>query len=98
MAEYRLRPKARADIEEIWNYTVNNWGERQARNYVSGLRDACIEIAENPLLGKAREDVLSGVRVYPSGKHLVFYFETEYGAEIARILHQRMDIERHPPD
>ena len=39
---YALSPAARADIEEIWDYTVRHWGEAQAERYtrVSGCRKA----------------------------------------------------------
>jgi len=28
MAEYRLTPSAKSDLIEIWNYTVETWGEQ----------------------------------------------------------------------
>ena len=30
MANFVLRPKAVEDLEGIWNYTVETWGEEQA--------------------------------------------------------------------
>ena len=33
MAEFHLRPKAFADLEEIWKYTVETWGEEQAETF-----------------------------------------------------------------
>lgn len=97
MPEYRLRPKARGDIENIWNYTYRTWGIRQARHYLNGLRDVCTDLAKNPDTGKIRDDLYTGLRVYPSGKHLVFYLTVENGIDVVRILHERMDSTLHFP-
>ncbi len=95
MAEYRLRPKARSDIDTIWDYTVKTWGVQQARSYIVGLRDVCTELADNSELGKRRDELHKGLRVYPSGKHLVFYLTTDTDIDIVRILHGSMDTHRH---
>ena len=96
MAEYRLRPKARSDIDGIWDYTVKTWGVQQARSYITGLHDVCIELAENPDLGKRRDELYKGLRVYPSGKHVVFYITMDKGIDVVRILHGSIDTHRHP--
>jgi len=41
------------------------------------------------------DEVYEGLRVYPSGKHLIFYFATDKGTDIIRVLHERMDIPSH---
>lgn len=95
MAEVRLRPRARADIDAIWDYTITTWGVQQARYYVNGLRDVCTKLADNPELGKCRDELYNGLRVYPSGKHLVFYLVMENGIDVVRILQGSMDVRRH---
>ena len=95
MAEYWLRPKARSDIDAIWDYTIKTWGVQQARNYLSGLRDVCIELAENLDLGKCRDELYKGLRVYPSGKHMVLYITMDKGIDVVRILHGSMDTRHH---
>jgi toxin ParE1/3/4 len=86
VAEVRLRPKARSDIDAIWDYTVATWGVQQARHYLNGLRDVCTELAGNPEPGKCRDELSKGLRVYPSGKHLVFYLVMGKGINVVRIL------------
>ena len=34
MPDYRLTPAAKSDLLEIWNYTIKNWGEKQAEKFV----------------------------------------------------------------
>ena len=95
MAKYQLRPKARSDIDAVWDYTVKTWGVQQALSYVAVLRDVCAELADNPELGKRRDEVHKGLRVYPSGKHLVFYLTIDNGIDVVRILHGSMDTHHH---
>jgi len=95
VAEYRLRPKARSDIDTIWDYTIKTWGVQQARRYIAGLRDVCIELADNPELGKCRDELHKGLRGYPSGKHVGCYLTGNKGIDVVRILHGSMDTHRH---
>lgn len=37
MAEYIVRPRAQIDLEDIWRYTLDNWGEAQADRYLGEL-------------------------------------------------------------
>ena len=34
MPDIALRPKARADLDSIWDYTVASWGRDQAKTYL----------------------------------------------------------------
>ena len=38
MHNYRLTPSAKSDLIEIWNYTVEIWGEKQAEKYLQEIR------------------------------------------------------------
>jgi len=93
--EALLRPKAQADLDAIWDYTVGAWGYEQAEKYLRALNQAFETLAEKPELGRIYDEVHEGLRVYPSGRHLIFYFATDGGIEVARVLHERMDIASH---
>ena len=73
MPEYRLRPRARADLDGIWNYTYATWSAKQSRHYFDDLKRTFAKLAPNPRLGKSQNDLYEGLRVYPAGKHLIFY-------------------------
>ncbi len=95
MPKFALRPKARADLDGIWAYTVEAWGLDQARTYLRTLNRAFKTVAKKPELGRLFDEVYEGLRVYPSGKHLIFYFATNNDIDIVRVLHERMDIRSH---
>lgn len=68
--------------------------DKHAR-YLAGIRDVLVELAADPHIGKARDDLVEGLRAYPAGRHLIFYFGADEGIDVVRILHERMDINRH---
>ena len=70
---YRLTPKAKADLRIIWNYTTEKWGENQAIQYILQIKSKFKQLADNPLLGKSRNDIKEGYRSFPEGKHHIFY-------------------------
>jgi toxin ParE1/3/4 len=95
MASYRLRSLARDDLEAIWDYTVEQWDIKQAERYLDILFGCFDDLAANPQLGRPRDDVKSGYRSFPQGRHVVFYVIEPSGIEIIGIVHQRADVDRH---
>ncbi|WP_020174444.1 type II toxin-antitoxin system RelE/ParE family toxin [Methyloferula stellata] len=95
MSSVKLSPRAQSDIEDIWDYTVSHWGIDQAEVYLRQIQAAIKIVANNPSCGKSCDDVRAGYQKFPAGSHLLFYRTTRDGIDIVRILHQRMDFERH---
>ncbi|MBX9862246.1 MAG: type II toxin-antitoxin system RelE/ParE family toxin [Hyphomicrobium sp.] len=93
--EFRLRPKARADLEGIWLYTAEHWSPAQADIYHSKIVDVMAALASGSLRGRSAGHVRAGYLKYAAGSHLVFFKETDFGIDVIRILHQRMDVETH---
>ena len=89
---YSIRALARTDLEEIWIYTYKEWGLEQADKYLNSLFSRFAWLAENPYVGKNRDDIKRGYYCFPEGMHLVFYTLSEDGIEIIGIPHQGMDI------
>lgn len=90
-----VSPRARADIEDIWSYTVGQWGERQAEIYLRLLQAAADAVASDPEIGQTCDDVRPGYRKYRVGSHVMFYRINPNAVVVVRILHQRMDVGRH---
>lgn len=93
MVRYFLTNKAINDLEEIWDYTFDNWSENQADYYYHLLVGSFVEIALNPQIGRLYPGLVDNLKGYLVGKHIVFYRETNTeNIEIIRILHERMDL------
>ena len=96
MSRFILSPRARGDLDAIWDYTVRTWSLDQAERYVLGIRDACEALAAGRRQGRSAEEIRAGYRKLAVGAHLLFYRMTEDGdVDIVRILHRSMDIPAH---
>lgn len=95
MASYQLSNRAIEDLNEIWNYTYDNWSEVQADNYYSFLLNSCRDIAENPKLGKKYDEIRFDLFGMKANHHIIFYRKIQNDlVEITRILHGRMDLKK----
>ncbi|MDW9232878.1 toxin ParE1 (plasmid) [Burkholderia cepacia] len=90
----RLTPLAEADLEDIWIYTFDRWSLEQAERYVGDLVMAFERLARREWVGRPSRagDVYWR---YLVGSHVVFYRETADTLDVIRVLHQRMDVDRH---
>ena len=93
--KYRLYPLARADLEEIWLYTVKTWSVAQADTYYKQLVSTFDALAAGKRRGRNIDHIRQGYFRLSVGSHFIFYRDSGAGLEIVRILHRRRDIERH---
>ncbi len=95
MHKYRLTPSAKSDLIEIWNYTVETWGEKQAEKYLQDIENKLNQLAANPELGKRRPEISPGYYSFPAQKHIIFYLNSVSHIDIIGILHGKMDINKN---
>lgn len=96
MSRYLLSPAAQADLEQIWDYTCQRWDANQAEEYLLELQHAIERTAANPRIGRACDEIRPGYRKLSAGSHALYYRVTAEGlVDVVRILHQRMDVDRH---
>ena len=67
---YRLTRRAQSDIKTIYRYTVEYFGDRQAREYLDGLEYSFDLLTDNPKLGRLWD---GKKRRYVYKSHLVYY-------------------------
>ncbi|WP_241299934.1 type II toxin-antitoxin system RelE/ParE family toxin [Burkholderia stabilis] len=92
--QLRLTPLAELDLEDIWRYTAEHWSFAQADHYHRDLIGTMEALARGKKAGRTCI-VRDGYFRYAVGSHVVFYRETDDAIDVIRVLHQRMDIERH---
>jgi toxin ParE1/3/4 len=90
MAKFRLSRLAEADLMDIGTYSLNKWGEDQTVRYLDALEACCQQLADNPRLGRACDQIRPGLRRMEIGRHVIFYRLESKGISVSRILHQRM--------
>jgi toxin ParE1/3/4 len=91
-----LSAAARVDLEQIWDYTCARWDGNQAEKYLREIQRAIDRIADNPMIGRACDEVRSGYRKHAVGSHTLYYrIASADLIDVVRILHQRMDVDQH---
>ncbi len=94
MAELRLTPAALRDLENIWDYTSQRWGDAQAALYVDKLDASFARLVESPLAAPTCDHIWPGYRRQLVEHHAVYYRIEETMVIVVRVLHERMDAPR----
>lgn len=95
MREVILRPDAEADIEDVADYTIGQWGHEQARKYVAELRRATEALAVSALCHPLCDSVHPGLRRKRSGMHHIYYLVSGEFVEILKVIHVQCDPGLH---
>ena len=91
----RISDPARYDLLRIGQQTQRQWGAAQKRKYLSHIKEVFRSLRDNPGIGISKDAVAIGLRSHRVRSHIVFYRETGTIVEIVRVLHERMDPDRH---
>lgn len=96
-SEYSLivSPEAQADVIDILQFTLEEWGLQQTEKYKTVLENAFSTIHHNPHLGHKRSDIPPKYRAFQAGQHIVVYRIKENIIYVVRVLHGCMDFAKH---
>ncbi len=83
---YNLRPKARADLQDIYSWGREQFGERQAELYLSEIFDHLDLIRNEPGMFPQVNIYHSGLRKCPIGAHSIYYLIGEDEISVVRII------------
>lgn len=95
MSLIRLSPKAKLDLSGIWDYSYHKWGLEQTEKYLQVLWHSIQSQSADPSASLDIGYIRKGYRKISSGSHVIFFKLTDDGINVIRILHQKMDFERH---
>lgn len=91
MSEFRLSPEAQRDLAGIEEYLdLHRLDAVDA--ILDGLESSCALIADFPGVGRARDEIDSGLFSFPVGSYVVFYYPHTVPLGVARILHGSRDL------
>ena len=93
MARLRFTESAERDLVEIGNFIARD-NPAIATRFIERIEGHCQTLASHPLMGRARDELLPGLRSLPSGRYVIFYRALDDGAEIVRVLHGARDLRR----
>ena len=89
-----LTDEALRDLDSIYEYTYNKWGEAQADRYVDDVYSALQRLSNGKLYIHPNA-AIKGYQRIKVGSHFVFFMQIDNEYRIFRILHESMDLVRH---
>lgn len=92
MAIVEFSPLAEKDLEDIIVY-ISEHNLLSAQKTVKELIKKFRLLAENPKLGRLRDEYILGMRSFPYKDYVIFYFPIENGIEIYRVVHGAKKID-----
>ena len=101
MPKFLVQNSASHRIDEIYRYTLKQWGAEQADDYIVGLFDAFARIATHEVLSRpVPADFGVDGFFFKYKKHVIYWrYLSDDNIGIVTILHERMhQIERFKGD
>jgi len=92
---YILSEIADKDLEDIFDYTLDEFGFNQAERYLLELEKCFQNLLLNPQSGKKRDEIKKGLYSFPNGNHIIFYRILDHQIKIVRVLHGSRDIPKY---
>jgi toxin ParE1/3/4 len=92
MAIVVKRPRAELDLLDLWDYIADDSIDR-ADAFLDRIESKLQTLAQNPGLGRRREELSAGLQSFPINSYVVFYRAMANGIDVIRVLHGSRDIE-----
>ncbi len=84
---------AESDYRAIIEYLLNH-SEPAADKFARDLTSRLRMVADQPRMGRVRDDLASGVRSIVVGRYVIFYRHSDDEIIVIRIIHGSRDIPR----
>ena len=92
---YKLSVRARKDLDNIIDWTIENISVKAMRDYHQSLVQCFESIVQNPYLGTDISIYKKGNFCFNHQSHRIFYKINKNNILIVRLLHQSMNIHQH---
>ncbi len=95
MADLHISLEAEADLDDIWLYVAKESQSLEpAGLFLDRFATFFSRLAQNPYLGRRRDELRPGYRSFPIGSY-VFFYRLVAAEEILvlRVIHAKRDLE-----
>lgn len=94
MRTIELTPKASEDLESIWLYSFERYGEAKADSYITRFSDIFNALALHDI-GTPRPELGDGICSLPIEQHVIFFLSAKTSITVIRVLSHAQDATRH---
>jgi len=92
MPTINKRTQAKIDLAEIWDYIADD-SEDRADSFIDSIDRKFRILADQPNIGRMRDELVEGLRSFPIGRYIIFYRPLPDGIEVIRVLHGARDLD-----
>ncbi len=93
MIKVRRTKRANADLISIWRYVAQDNPEAATEQLLELERKFRL-LSFFPKIGRMKEDIRKGLRVFPCDAYVILYRETARSIEIVRVVHGARDLRK----
>jgi toxin ParE1/3/4 len=94
MAEVHYNELALLDLDGIQDFIIERSDSDTATRFIDDLSETFYLLADMPQIGRARNDLEKGIRMFVHRRYTILYREVEDGAIIVRVAPPYRDIKR----
>ena len=85
-------PRARQDLRDIYRYFAHLASPDVADQLLRDIARAAERLRSRPLLGRPRDEILSGLRSVRVHPYAIFYRIVAGRVQVVRVLHERRNL------
>jgi toxin ParE1/3/4 len=89
---YHYPRRAFLDIEEIRRFSIQNWGERVADEYLDNIEQAFIRLRENPGLLRSKPKFSKRLAFHRIQRHFLVCAVVENNVYVLAVKHGSLDL------
>ena len=90
--ELIIAEEAVSDLVDLWTYIAEDSPDR-ADQFVDKIYETCTLLAETPMMGRERSELLLGIRSFPLGRYLIFYRIVAETLQVVRVISGYRDLD-----
>ena len=87
-----IKARARADLLAVRAWSEHRWGAERTRDFLEGVVESIERLAEFPLMGRARNALLPGLRSVRYRGYVIFYALEEDRPVVIAVIHERRNL------
>lgn len=95
MRKLNLTRQAKAELAAIREYTIENYGYKQAQKYLDSIQGICQLLQANPFMGYLKNDLSEVTYTFPVESHMIYYSFDNQNIYLLAILHKNMLPKEH---
>lgn len=92
MAHLALSRRATRDLEVIHRYSIEQWGDRVAEEYLDSIEEALQRLKNSPGLLRSKQAISDAFTFYRVREHFLICTKRQQNVYVLAICHGSMDL------